>query len=202
MDRSWYFSDPFAFMNDQHLPLHYLRYRKYFEEQPLLNGMLAFDMKTWMPENLMMKADKIFMAHSLEGRFPFLDKRLFEYVGRLPQEYKITAEGVTKWLLKEVIGPFLPKKVIARPKMGFTVPVDRLLQELKPFAIDVCEKLQQSSVSEVLATRHIKKCIDGYYAGENISSLQVWTLFTMAYWFTHSFPRYKCEKNVLPGRVK
>ena len=202
MERSWYFSDSLAFMNDKRIPLHQLRYRKYFEEQPLLNGMLAFDMKTWMPENLMMKADKIFMAHSLEGRFPFLDKRLFEYVARLPQGHKITAEGVTKWLLKEVIAPFLPKKVITRPKMGFTVPVDSLLKELKPFVIDACEALQQSSLSEALDTRHIRKCINGYYAGGNISSLQVWTLFTMAYWFTVSFPRYKNEKNVLPGRAQ
>jgi asparagine synthase (glutamine-hydrolysing) len=202
MERSWYFSDALAFMRDKRLPPHQLRHRKYFEEQPFLNGMLAYDMKTWMPENLMMKADKIMMAHSLEGRFPFLDKELFDYAACLPQAYKISLQGVTKWLLKEAISPFLPGTIIARPKMGFTVPVDRLLQALKSEVMEVSDALPQSPLSEVLNTELISRCFHEYYAGKGLSSLQVWTLFTIAYWFMYSFPRYKSEKNVLPGRAQ
>src|ERR1700676_2536477 len=50
----------------------------YFAERPLLDGMLAFDLKTWLPENLLMKADKILMSQSLEGRFPFLSRSIVE----------------------------------------------------------------------------------------------------------------------------
>lgn len=201
LERSWYFKNYKDFLKDDHIAPLTLRYKKYFEEQPLLNGMLAYDMKTWIPENLMMKADKILMAHSLEGRFPFLDKGLFEYVAKLPQDYKLNKDGTTKWILKEVIGPYLPKSVTYREKMGFTVPVDKMLDELKPQVLEVFEKIKKTEVSQVLNTEYMKEFVNKYFSGDkNITALQVWTLFVMCYWFVYCMPRYREGKNLLPGR--
>jgi asparagine synthase (glutamine-hydrolysing) len=200
MERSWYFPNYLDFLKDRHLPLHTMRHKKYFEEQPLLNGMLSFDMKTWMPENLMMKADKIMMAHSLEGRFPFLDKDLFEYVSRLPQDFKWHPDGTSKWLLREIVARHLPQSIIDRPKMGFTVPVDKFLQELKPLVMDISNSLPSSPLAEVLAVGRIRQLVNEFYRGARISALQVWTLFLMMYWFAHALPIYKSGKVNLPGR--
>ncbi|HEY4481605.1 MAG TPA: asparagine synthase (glutamine-hydrolyzing) [Candidatus Brocadiaceae bacterium] len=192
LEKSWYFKSSLEFLNNKYVPPSTLRYGKYFEEQPLLNGMLAYDMKTWMSENLMMKADKILMSHSLEGRFPFLDKDLFDYVAYLPQSYKINKKRTMKWLLKEVMSPYLPDSIIKRPKMGFTVPVDLLLSKMKPIVIETINNSSASPLSEVLNIGHMKRLMGNYYQGKsNISALQVWTLFVMVYWFLHSFPKYR-----------
>ena len=60
--------------------------------------MMAYDLKTWVPEDLMMKTDKIMMAHSIEGRFPFLDKRMIELAHKIPEQYKLNG-SITKWIL-------------------------------------------------------------------------------------------------------
>ncbi|MBA4372480.1 MAG: asparagine synthase (glutamine-hydrolyzing) [Thermodesulfovibrio sp.] len=188
MRRSWYFPNSNDFLNNGFMPDHTPRFKKYFEDYPLLNGMLAYDMKTWVPENLMMKADKILMAHSLEGRFPFLDKKLFEFAASLPQDYKIASEGTQKWLLKTALKSRIPEVIIKRPKMGFTVPVQGMMKTFKPLVMDVLETLNTSSLTEVINLRYARKFIESYYRKENDAHLQVWTLFIMCYWFATAFP--------------
>lgn len=192
IEKSWYFKDNNAFFNDPFLPVHTWRFKKYFEEQPLLNGMLAYDIKTWIPENLMMKADKILMSHSLEGRFPFLDKELFEFMANQPQIFKINQQdGKSKWLLRELMEPYLPESVLSRPKMGFSVPISRFLQEMKPVVMNVANSLQDSILSEVLNSEHIKNTFYNYYENKTVTDLQAWTLFVMSYWFLYTLPAYR-----------
>lgn len=199
--RSWYFIDKTEFLKDKYLPYHEIRYRKYFDEAPLLNGMLAYDMKTWMPENLMMKADKIMMAHSLEGRFPFLDKTLFEFAAALPQQYKISPDGVTKWILKDLMKGVLPDSLVSRPKMGFTVPVAQLVERLKPVIMETFINTRYNYPALVLDTVNLNRFIESYYyEGKKGSELQVWTIFVMLYWFQTAFERYKREGLLLPGK--
>lgn len=200
LDRSWYFRNQADFLANR-LPAHNLRYRKYFDDQPVLNGMLAYDLKTWMPDNLMMKADKIMMAHSLEGRFPFLDRELFNYVSALPQEFKISPQGVTKWILKEVMAPNLPPNIIGRPKMGFTVPVAKLVERLKPLISEVFAGADKSCVAEVLNAAFLKGMPGMYYNKKNTPELQLWTLFVMLYWFQFALPEYRKGARLLPSRT-
>lgn len=202
LEKSWYFNNHLKFLKDPFMAPHNLRYRKYFEEQPLLNGMMAYDMKTWMPENLMMKADKILMAHSLEGRFPFLDRELFEYTSQLPQCYKLHPDGTAKWILKEIIHSHLPERIINRPKMGFTVPVDKLLESLKPLVLDVFNSLSSTPLPDILDIEYMKNYVNNYYKGHNISSLQIWSLFVMSYWFSYAFPGYKNSVSNLLEKIE
>jgi asparagine synthase (glutamine-hydrolysing) len=184
LNRSYYFLDHQHFLHDQHLPPHHLRFGKYFAENPLLNGMLAYDMKTWMPENLMMKADKILMAHSLEGRFPFLDKNLFEFSARLPQQYKLGPDGKTKALLKDMMAPCLPELIIKRPKMGFSVPVAGLLAACQDKVMASLEALCRTDAREILQTEAIRQLFENYYRENLGSALQVWTMFILCHWYT------------------
>jgi asparagine synthase (glutamine-hydrolysing) len=88
---------------------------------PLLDQMLYADTKTWLPDDLLIKADKITMANSLELRVPLLDHKVLEFAASLPSEYKV--QGMeTKRALKAAFAKVLPEEVINRKKAGFPVP--------------------------------------------------------------------------------
>jgi len=86
-----------------------------------LSAMLYLDSKIWLPDNLLMKADKMTMAASLEARIPLLDHQLIEYAASIPSEIKVR-HFTPKYLLKRAFADFLPKSILARKKMGFNVP--------------------------------------------------------------------------------
>jgi asparagine synthase (glutamine-hydrolysing) len=83
--------------------------------------MSYVDLTTWLPEALLHKADRMSMAHSLELRVPFLDHKLVEFGARLPLDLKIH-NGINKYLLKKLMKPFLPARILRRAKKGFPVP--------------------------------------------------------------------------------
>lgn len=190
LDRSWYFRDGAELLRTP-VPPHYLRLRKYMEDQPLLNGMLCCDMHSWMPENLMMKADKILMAHSLEGRFPFLDLELFQFAAAIPQRYKLANAKQTKWILKELMRKRLPPNIVDRPKMGFSVPIEHLLLRLKDDVYGTFQAAQGTDLAEILDLKRVRKQIDNFYAGRGVMALRIWTLFILLYWFTGAVPHYR-----------
>jgi asparagine synthase (glutamine-hydrolysing) len=97
------------------------------EELPLLDQMLYLDTKTWLPDDLLVKADKITMANSLELRVPLLDHAVLEFAASLPPEYKIR-NGQTKRALKAVFSKVLPEQILTRKKAGFPVPYDSWLR--------------------------------------------------------------------------
>ncbi|MCG8531783.1 MAG: asparagine synthase C-terminal domain-containing protein, partial [Desulfovibrionales bacterium] len=93
-----------------------------------LNRMLFFDTKTWLVDDLLIKADRMSMAASQELRVPFLDYRLVEFAARLPVRYKIKG-GSGKYLLKEMMAGVLPPQIIHRKKMGFPTPLKLMFQQ-------------------------------------------------------------------------
>jgi asparagine synthase (glutamine-hydrolysing) len=89
--------------------------------------MLYFDQMTYLPDDLLVKTDRVAMAVSLESRMPFLDHRLVEWSWRLPLSLKIRA-GQGKWLLRQLLYRFVPQPLVDRPKTPFGVPLDRWLR--------------------------------------------------------------------------
>lgn len=87
-----------------------------------MNRMLALDMQTWLPDNLLIKADRMSMAHSLELRVPFLDYTVVEYAATLPPHLKVRPP-VKKYILKRILRNVLPSKILHRRKMGFPTPL-------------------------------------------------------------------------------
>lgn len=96
--------------------------------------MQYLDLKTWLVNDLLIKADRMSMAPSLELRVPFLDHRLIELGAAIPARYRLK-NGTCKYVIKKAMEPYLPKGIVHRRKMGFPTPLSLLFQgELKGYA--------------------------------------------------------------------
>jgi asparagine synthase (glutamine-hydrolysing) len=92
------------------------------EETDELGGLQFLEVRSTLPDELLMYADKLSMTHSLELRVPYLDKEIVEYVERLPANFKVR-NGSRKWLHRRVCRTYLPDSILKRPKRGFAVKV-------------------------------------------------------------------------------
>jgi asparagine synthase (glutamine-hydrolysing) len=93
------------------------------KDQGILDQMLYIDTKTWLPDDLLIKADKMTMANSLELRVPLLDHRLLEFAASLPPHYKLN--GFTlKYIWKKALSKRIPNSILKRKKAGFPVPYE------------------------------------------------------------------------------
>jgi len=88
----------------------------------LISALQYLDIKTYLPEDILVKVDRATMANSLEARVPLLDHRLLEFLARVPVNYKINGK-TSKWILREAIKDWLPPRFLDRPKHGFAVPL-------------------------------------------------------------------------------
>jgi asparagine synthase (glutamine-hydrolysing) len=106
-------------------------FRRWLENNPQrdnLSSMLYLDTRIWLPDNLLMKGDKMTMAASLEARMPLLDYQLTEYAASIPSNAKVKPFKA-KYLFKRAYADFLPDAILTRKKMGFNVPTGTWFRE-------------------------------------------------------------------------
>lgn len=139
------------------------------------------DMKSYLPDDILVKVDRAAMANSLETRVPLLDHRIAEFALSLPQSLH-RREGQSKWLLRQVLYKHVPRALIDRPKMGFGVPLaDWLRGPLREWASDLLSRdyLIQNGMLDPdpivdLWQRHLAGLIDGQYPLWNVLMLLEW----------------------------
>ncbi|MEA2603106.1 MAG: hypothetical protein QOF89_4098 [Acidobacteriota bacterium] len=113
------------------------RYYEGTEDLDPLLRMMVLDVKSWLPDDLLIKADKMTMATSVELRVPFLDHRVVELGGSIPPRYRVKG-WETKYILKKALEPYLPKEILYRGKMGFPTPLAHMFKgELRGYVEEV-----------------------------------------------------------------
>ncbi len=146
-----------------------------------LPSMLLADQINYLPDDNLAKVDRASMATSLETRLPLLDHRLVEFSWRLPGAFKLRAK-TTKWLLRAILDRYVPRSLIERPKMGFSVPVDKWLRgPLRAWAGDM---LQSSLFMGMfpMDPKAIRSMWDDYLAGCGPTENQIWALAMLSAW--------------------
>lgn len=146
-----------------------------------LNQMLYFDTKTWLVDDLLIKADRMSMATSIELRVPYLDYRLVEFAASIPVKYKMR-KGVGKYILKKMMEPILPKEIIYRPKMGFPTPLKLMFQnELRDYSTNLLLK-EFAKLHEYFDKSRIKQLLDEHCANKYDHHKILWQLVVLEEW--------------------
>ena len=154
-------------------------YRSPFHDS--INAMLAADLGFSLSGDMLVKADRMSMANSLEIRSPFLDKKLVEYAFSLPGNVKI-GNFTGKKILKEAFKKRLPKWSMNSPKKGFEIPIaDWLKNNLKSLVEDSCSKKNLDKMG-IKNSYIVDEWIKGLNSGKRDTSWQLWTLITYSQW--------------------
>ncbi|WP_144903910.1 asparagine synthase (glutamine-hydrolyzing) [Halobellus captivus] len=145
----------------------------------LLDDAMQVDLRTYLPDDLLVKVDRESMAHSLEVRSPFLDHKLVEFAATIPSKYK-WRRGEKKWLLKRAFKQYLPDPVATRSKQGFSVPVNEWFRgELREYARDSLERL---GARQNFDERGLQSLLAEHTSGAN-HGFKLWDLVVLEQWF-------------------
>lgn len=147
-----------------------------------LSAMLYLDTKIWLPDNLLMKGDKMTMAASLESRIPMLDYKLIEYAASIPSAAKIKSFK-TKYLLKQAFSDFLPEQILTRKKMGFNVPTGIWFRSGQRNLINSLLLSERAQSRGYFQHAYIKRMLHDHISGKTNYQAQIFTLASLELWF-------------------
>ena len=143
--------------------------------------MQYLDINCWMVGDILLKADRMSMAHSLELRVPFLDKEVFAVAARVPAKHRIGG-GTTKYAMRLAAQRHLPKQSTERPKLGFPVPVRVWLRQQ-----DCYDKVKEAFLSpaaeQFFHTGELMRFLDEHFAGKADNSRKIWTVYAFLVWY-------------------
>jgi asparagine synthase (glutamine-hydrolysing) len=144
-----------------------------------VHKMQYVDLHTWMRGDILVKADKMTMAHSLELRVPFLDKEVFNVAASLDPELTVT-NGTTKYALREAMKGIVPDSVLYRRKLGFPVPIRHWLKnEMYDWAKQL---ILSSDTDKYLHKDYVLNLLDAHKAGRGDYSRKIWTVLMFMLW--------------------
>jgi asparagine synthase (glutamine-hydrolysing) len=142
---------------------------------------LNTDVHSYLPGDLLVKMDRMTMAHSLEGRSPFLDHKLMEFAARLPAELKFK-NGVQKYILKKALEPILPHEILYRPKAGFGVPLaDWFKGQLKDYLREAVES-PRAKARGFFKPQAVTQLIEQHISGRQNHYHRLWLLLCLELW--------------------
>ena len=145
--------------------------------------MQYIDFNFWLIGDILLKADKMSMANSLEVRVPYLDRILIDYARGLPTKYKIK-DGQTKYAFRRVANEVLESKFADKKKLGFPVPIREWIKE-----DDVYDKIKDafSRSSSFFKVDEITKLLDEHKEGKKDNSRKIWTIYSFLVWYDEYF---------------
>ncbi|MBR3761487.1 MAG: asparagine synthase (glutamine-hydrolyzing) [Lachnospiraceae bacterium] len=151
--------------------------------------MQYINMHFWLIGDILLKADKMSMAHSLEVRVPFLDKEVFEVARKLPTRFKVNKHN-TKFAMRQAAHKYLPDMVAEKKKLGFPVPTRIWLREEKYYQI-VKDAFLSEAGQKYFKTEELLKLLDRHKAGKEDNSRKIWTVYMFLVWYKEYFEKDK-----------
>ena len=143
------------------------------------------DMNMWLPSDILLKADKMSMAHSLELRVPFLDKKVMEFAQHIPVKYRVNENG-NKRVLRHAANRILPDEWATRPKVGFPVPLKFWLREQKYYDY-VKDYFTAPWAAEFFETDKIMQLLDDHFEGRASNQTKIYAVLTFLIWYKRYF---------------
>lgn len=149
---------------------------------PLLQRLMLVDQKTYLPDDGLTKVDRASMAHSLEVRVPLLDQKVIDFALTLPSKYKINGK-TQKYLLKQLLGKYLPPDLYLRPKMGFVVPLNEWLRGDLKYLVDFYLSPERISNRAILNVDYLEEIKNKHMSGRYNYFYMLWTVIMLEMWF-------------------
>ena len=148
--------------------------------------MQYIDINLWMIGDILLKADRMSMANSLELRVPFLDKEVWNLARTIPAKYKVTKDGKTKVAMRKAALKNMPEKVASRKKLGFPVPTREWLKQEKYYNI-VKKEFESETAKKYFVTEEIVKLLDEHIQLKKDNSRKIWTIYVFLIWYKQFF---------------
>lgn len=151
---------------------------------PLSHNAMYWDQQGYLVDDNLVKGDRSSMAASLEARLPLLDHRIAEFSWRCPAPMR-QRDNQSKWLLRQVLYRYVPKNLIERPKMGFSVPVAQWLRgPLSTWAADLIHSDALAACG--LAAAPIQRAWHEHSSGSKDNAHKLWTVLMLLAWYSHA----------------
>ena len=154
---------------------------KEFKNYSNIDKMQAIDINFWLMKDILLKADRMTMASSIEGRVPFIDKEVFKVASHLPFDYKVTKEN-TKVALRAAAKEVIPTEAYKKKKLGFPVPVREWIKD-GSFKEEVEKTLNSDVANKYFNTKIINKMFEEHVNGKKDNYRKIWTIYTFIKWY-------------------
>ena len=146
---------------------------------------MYIDLNFWLPHDILLKADKMSMANSVELRVPFLDKEVFALSKRIPTKY-LVKDNETKYIFRRVAEKCIPKEWAKRRKLGFPVPFGNWIREEKYYKM-VKELFESDFAGEFFDRDKINRMLDNHYSGTAKNGKKIYVIFSFLIWYKRFF---------------
>lgn len=154
---------------------------KEFSGYSNINKMQAIDINFWLMKDILLKADRMTMAQSIEGRVPFIDKEVFSVASTLPINYKVTKEN-TKVALRDAAKKVIPNDAYKKKKLGFPVPIREWLKEDDVYN-EVLNTFESPTAKKYFKEDVIKNLLEEHRLGKKDNYRKVWTIYSFLKWY-------------------
>ncbi|HSP88041.1 MAG TPA: asparagine synthase (glutamine-hydrolyzing) [Ignavibacteriaceae bacterium] len=159
----------------------------------LVDKMLHTDLMTRIPDHLLVIADRMCMAHSLEGRSPLIDYKLVEFAASIPADIKLKGKNL-KHILRKVSSRYLPKELVYREKQGFGFPIAIWMRtDLRDFLINLFDNSKFVELG-IFNQEYINLLLDEHLSGKRDHNFRIWILLNLEIWYRIFFENYSIEQ--------
>ena len=152
-----------------------------FKDYSNIDKMQAIDINFWLMKDILLKADRMTMASSIEGRVPFIDKEVFKVASKLPFDYKVTKEN-TKVALREAAKEVIPTEAYKKKKLGFPVPIREWIKD-GAFKEEIEKTINSDVANKYFNVNFLNKLFNEHISGKKDNYRKIWTVYTFIKWY-------------------